>query len=105
MARAYLLYSQAAALAPEKRAYWLKSQAVRTRAALQSKVAVPGSDAADPDLDLPEEAEPPDPITGRDLTEARKPLPPVELEANPGRKNFDRKATAKTLFEEIAHAF
>src|SRR5438876_10916628 len=33
MARAYLLYSQAAALAPQQKIYWLRSQAVRTRAA------------------------------------------------------------------------
>src|SRR5207302_3517410 len=38
MALAYLLYSQAAALAPQKPAYWLRSQAVRTRAAMQSKI-------------------------------------------------------------------
>jgi general secretion pathway protein D len=104
MARAYLLYSQAAALAPEKNAYWLKSQAVRTRAALQSKIAAP-VEAGGADVELPAESEPPDPITGRDLSEARKPLPPVELEADPGRKNFDIKAAPRLLFEQVARAF
>jgi hypothetical protein len=33
MARAYLLYSQAAALDPSNQLYWLKSQAVQSRAA------------------------------------------------------------------------
>jgi len=108
MARAYLLYSQAAALAPEKSAYWLQSQAVRTRAALQAKITAP-VDAGDTDLDaVPDpaaESEPPEPISRRDLTDARKPLPPVELEAAAGRKSFDRKAAPRPLFEEVARAF
>jgi hypothetical protein len=36
MAMAYLLYSQAAALEPGNATYWLRSQAVRTRAALEA---------------------------------------------------------------------
>lgn len=104
MALAYLLYSQAAALAPNKKAYWLKSQAVRTRAALQSKIA-PAITLSDEDLELAEESEAPEPVTAQELRESRKPLPPAELKASPGRKNFNLKAPPKALFEEIARAF
>ena len=38
MAEAYLLYSQAAAMSPKNKTYWQRSQAVRTRAALEAKV-------------------------------------------------------------------
>ncbi|MGA9624850.1 MAG: hypothetical protein WBQ65_10290, partial [Bryobacteraceae bacterium] len=37
MAQAYLLYSQAAAMEPNNRTYWLRSQAVQSRAALEAK--------------------------------------------------------------------
>ena len=36
MAKAYLLYSQAAALEPMNVTYWIRSQAVRTRALLET---------------------------------------------------------------------
>src|SRR4051812_5172664 len=38
MADAYLLYSQASAMDPKNQTYWLRSQAVRSRAALEAKV-------------------------------------------------------------------
>jgi hypothetical protein len=100
MAHAWLLYSQAAALAPKKSLYWLRSQAVRTRAALQSQVSIPPS--ADGDAGEPEAA--PE-VTGQDLREARKPLPPAELQALPGRKDFNLKGAPRALFEQLAHAF
>jgi len=105
MARAYLLYSQAAALAPKKTTYWLRSQAVRTRAALQSRVSPPIS-ASDPtdgfsdEPDLPEE-----PVTGKDLSESRKLLPPNELKPISGYQNFDFKSPPRFAFEQVARAF
>ncbi len=101
MARAYLLYSQAAALAPTKNAYWLKSQAVRTRAALQSKISISDSDSS---LDVPVENEV-SAITSLDYREARRPGPPPELAAEPGRKNLNLKAPPRVLFEEVTKAF
>src|SRR5207237_1074743 len=59
MAEAYLLYSRAAALAPKKKTYWLRSQAVRTRAAAQSKFEVP-ADADSAATDSTENADAPD---------------------------------------------
>jgi hypothetical protein len=107
MAEAYLLYSKAAALAPNKQIYWMRSQAVRTRAALQSKFELPPADAADsaeaePD---PAETEVPDPITEKDLREARRALPPPELKASPGRQDINLKADPKKLFEQVGRAF
>src|SRR5208337_2378324 len=37
MAQAYLLYSKAATLEPRNQTYWLRSQAVRSRAALEAQ--------------------------------------------------------------------
>ena len=47
MAEAYLLYSQAAAMSPQNKTYWQRSLAVRTRAALEAKVAPPSDFALD----------------------------------------------------------
>ena len=103
MAKAYLLYSEAAALAPKNNTYWLKSQAVRTRAALQSKTSLPASEA-DSSIESAEAEDAPE-ITGQDLREARKPLPPVELSADPARKNLNLKGLPRVLFEQVARAF
>src|SRR6202030_1983192 len=78
--------------------------------ALQSKFELPASDS-DTDLaDGPAEADsteqsPVEPITEKDLREARKMLPPPELKASPGRQDFNLKADPKHLFEQVARAF
>jgi general secretion pathway protein D len=113
MARAYLLYSKAAALAPRKRAYWLRSQAVRTRAASQSKFELPnlesrdreGADAVEDSAANDEAVVSLEPITEKDLREARKLLPPPELKASGERKDFNLKADPRRLFEQVAQAF
>ncbi len=105
MAQAYLLYSKAAALAPKKKIYWLKSQAVRTRAASQSKFELPDATPLAGEEQAPADDTPVEPITEKDLREARKPLPPVELRASPGRKDFDLKLEPRVLFTRIAEAF
>jgi Flp pilus assembly secretin CpaC len=101
--QAYLLYSQAAALAPENQFYWLKSQAVQARAALES----------------PPKTKDPNPNAGttgglgsafdglnpKDIAAMRQPQPPVELKGAPGRKDFDLRGEAKSLWEQVAHAF
>ena len=103
MARAYLLYAQAAALEPSNQFYWLKSQALRTRAALEAKpLPKPGEPLP------PDSAEPPASIpaaTPQELAEARKPLPPKELSPTPGRRDFDLRGDSKALFEQVARAF
>jgi hypothetical protein len=104
MAEAYILYSQAAALDPKNEQYWFRSQAVRARAALEAKPVPPPATAG---LLNPEPTEAPhfDSITARDLADARKPLPPSELKAQPGTKDFDLQGNAQVLFETVARAF
>jgi len=98
LAEAYLLYSQAAAIDPDRSLYWLRSQAVRSRAALQAKVMPkPGTAdaAAEPEVRF-------DPPSPQDLAEARKPLPPAELAALPGRRDFDLRGDGKAVWEKLA---
>jgi general secretion pathway protein D len=107
MAEAYLLYSQAAAMSPQNKTYWQRSLAVRTRAALEAKVAPPAELSLDAPNGIPDTPSPPPlPIaTSDDLREARKLLPPVELQAQSGRQDFDLNGDAKTLFDKVAKAF
>jgi general secretion pathway protein D len=110
IAEAYLLYSQAAAMSPKNKTYWLRSQALRTRASIESKVEPPSSGAEDParePLDLPEirsDSRFSSP-TLEDRAEARKPLPPMELKARPGAQNLDLRGDAKALFENVSKAY
>jgi len=105
MAQAYLLYSQAAAMEPHNRTYWLRSQAVKSRAALELKPVPPPQEAR---LE-PEPVAPPerqfDKPSARDLAEARQPLSPTELNANPETRDFDLRGDSRKLFEDVAHAF
>ncbi|MBM3776237.1 MAG: hypothetical protein FJW37_13900, partial [Acidobacteria bacterium] len=106
-ARAYLFYSHAAALAPENQIYWLRSQAVRSRAALQAKVkpapvtaAPPAGSEAGVLLGGKFSS-----ITAQDFANARQPQPPKELRAAAGRRDFDLQGDARSLFEQVARAF
>jgi hypothetical protein len=108
MAEAYLLYSEAAAMSPQNKTYWLRSQAVRTRATLEAKVVPPVDAAADAAAAAPIEETPAPPIpvaTPEDRAEVRRLLPPVELKAQPGTQDFDLKLDAKALFEKVGKAF
>jgi general secretion pathway protein D len=105
IARAYLLYAEAAALEPANHAYWSRSLALQTRAALESRVMPPAEEKADEEA-APEPDAPDLPaITAHDLAEARKPLPPTRLNAQPIRKDFDLRGDVKTVFETVAHAY
>lgn len=111
VARAYLLYSEAAALEPDNHLYWGRSLALQTRAALESKVMPQMALAAEADASSsgdaapePEEETLPS-ATALDWAEARKPLPPTRLNALPLRKDFNLHADAKTLFQTVAHAY
>jgi general secretion pathway protein D len=105
MAQAYLAYSQAAAMEPNNQNYWLRSQAVRSRAALEAKV-MPQSLLEHVETNPADEAaEPFQAPTEQDRRDARNPLPPAALTAKPGTRDFDLKGDSKRLFEEVSHAF
>ena len=100
-ARAYLLYSQAAAADPGNLKYWSRVQALRPEAGL---LGVPeakrGDDLGAVKLDPAVFGH----ITDQELAEARKPLPPAELKATPGRRDDDFRGDSKSLWEQVAAA-
>ena len=99
--RAYLLYAQAAAADPANVAYWERAQALRPTATLmKDALSVPG-DLTSEKIDRTLFAS----ISDQDLELARKPLPPADLKATPGRRDFDLKGDSRLLWEEIAKAF
>jgi general secretion pathway protein D len=104
MAQAYLLYSQASALDPPNQLYRLKSVAVQSRAALESppKPRDPaqetGAASADPTTVF-------DRLSQKDRAAEENLQPPVQLKAAPGHLDFDLRADAKSLWEQVAHAF
>ena len=104
MSQAYLLYSQAAALDPKNKTYWLRSQAVRSRAAMEAKPQPNIPQPADLDKELAEFVEAPhfDEPSPQVLAEAKRPLPPTELTATAGRKSCDLLGNRQELFEKMA---
>jgi general secretion pathway protein D len=104
VAEAYILYSQAAAMEPKNRAYWQRSQALRSRAALQAK-AMPAVVPADQVEALPEEPATPLPdATYQDRQDAKRPLPP-ELKSEPDKRDFKLQGDSKKLFEDVAKVY
>ncbi len=103
MADAYIYYSQASAMDPKNQDYWLRMQAVRSRAALEARV-MPKLDptlGGDGEEDIPAY----EPATPQDLRDARQPLPTSELAATSGVKDFDLRADGRKLFEDVARAY
>src|ERR1019366_8159046 len=83
---------------------------LQTRAALESKVMLQVVATEAGPLSIVDAApEPDEPAlsvpTAQDLAEARNPLPPANLNAEPALKDFNLRANAKTLFETVAHAY
>jgi hypothetical protein len=105
IARAYLLYSQAVALDPLNPMYRLKSQAVQSRAAMESPPKVAGG-AAKPDAAPAADVKSAfDELTPKDRASVRTPQEPPELKGVPGLKDFDLREDAKGLWQQVAHAF
>ena len=98
--KAYLLYAEAAAADPTNADYWARAQALRPAASLV--------DASPPKL----EEFPSDKIDrtlfghigAADLEAARKPLPPPQLAAEPGRRDYDFLGDSKVIWEQVAAA-
>jgi general secretion pathway protein D len=104
MTEALILYSQASAMEPNNLDYWIRAQAVRSRASVEAHKAAP-LDVTFTGKAEPEEERQAEPATPRDLRDAREPLPPTELAADPARRDFDLRGDARQLFEEVAKSF
>ncbi len=106
VARAYVLYTEAAALDPNNKTYALRAAALQTRANKEAKPVPKVEPEADSEPDVIIDPPPHfDSPTAKEYAESRKPLPPTELNAAPGRKDFDLRGDAKSLFEQVAKAF
>ncbi|MGE5644828.1 MAG: type II secretion system protein GspD [Acidobacteriota bacterium] len=105
--RAYLLYSQAAALDPTDQRYWIRSQALRTQAALKAK-AMPKPDQPQGEETSPAEAAEAgigDTISDRELIELRRLARPPTLKATPGKKTLTLRGDARAVIERTAREF
>ncbi len=100
-ASAYLFYTRAVGADPGNLKYWSRAQALRPMAGLLDVAEAKRGD----DL-LPERLDPSvfGRISDRELEEARKPLPPAELKATPGRRDYDLRGDSKSLWEQVAAA-
>ncbi len=111
--KAYLLYSQAAALDASHPEYWARSMALRTRALMKSKpLSKPGAvekSSSEPEGETPKDT--PNPpgfwtaISEDDLKEVRRLKLPPDLTADLSRKDLDFRGDAKFLFDQTARAF
>lgn len=111
---AYLLYSRAAALDPSHQEYWIRSQALRTRAAMKAKPqpvpraaesATEDGAAAEPVAEAEEPARFDTYLTEEDLDDLKRLKPPPLLKALEGQKTIDLNGDAKLLFEKTAEMF
>ena len=105
-ARAYLLYSQAAAKAPDNRDYWARSQSLRTRALQQVPVDLPPAPSEPAPTAAATDATPiTGSITAAEFAETRKPQPPQELKGKPGLRDLDFRGNPKQLFEQVSRVY
>lgn len=98
--RAYVLYSQAAALEPANASYWLRSRALqeRLRHAQEPRGAVP----QEPANAILQAAQPLS--RAAQAFDAPEPAPAASLQVEPLRRSFDLRGNARTLFEQVASA-
>ncbi len=105
-ARAYVLYSQAYALDPTNLAWAVR---VRSLGALITEDPTLRKEAAglkkEPRPEAPADYSIFGTITPKDAAEALQPLPPTELQAAPGARDFHLRGDARTLYEQVANAF
>lgn len=97
-ARAYLLYSLAAAQDPGNRTYWSRAQALKAKALAASSQVTQKSPAASAGQVALE------PITEADLIEARRLAAPPELKLPAGRKTLELRGDGRALFTALARA-
>jgi general secretion pathway protein D len=104
ISEAYVLYSEAAAMEPKNRTYWLRSQSVRSRAALQA-MPLPAEVPTDQVEALPDTPDPIEQASFQDLKEADRALPPTELHSDEAKHDFKLQGDSKKLFEDVSHVY
>jgi general secretion pathway protein D len=111
MAQAYIFYAEAAAMDPKNRTYWQRSQAIRTRAALEGLVmpeataATADSGATTADSGADEPVFQPEAATPRDLWDASRQASPPELEPDDGTGDIDLRGDSKQIWQDLAKIF
>jgi hypothetical protein len=98
--KAYLLYAEAAAADPTNIDYRSHAQALRPAASLMEASPPKQPDLASDKIDRTLFGN----ITTTDLEETRRPLPPAQLEADPGRHDYDVQGDSKAIWEQVAAA-
>ncbi len=98
--RAWLLYSQAAALEPNNRKYAGKALSLRMAALDKSQIVVSRDPLTLPDLDPRIVQSIPD----KEIAELRRLLPPVDLKPKPGRRAFDFAGPVRNVVEKTLEA-
>ena len=111
--RAYVLYSEAAALEPGNPKYAGHTLALQTQAALKAKpMPTPAAGAEKPSPPTPAPAALPErdssissTITDDDLAELKRLKPPPGLLPTPGIQTLDLRGNARSIVEQTARAF
>jgi general secretion pathway protein D len=100
--RAFVYYSQAAALEPGNRTYRGRAEAMQSRALAKPALL----DSEEPDVEEGGEASTVgNSISDRDLREAREMLPPPMLDGKPGKQSFDLNDDPRKLFGAVGASF
>lgn len=96
--KAYLLYAEAAAADPTNVSYWSHAQALRPAASMIEPSPPKPPEFPSDKLDRTLFGS----ISEAELEQARKPLPPPQLKAVPGRRDYDVQGDSKALWEQVA---
>jgi general secretion pathway protein D len=104
IAQAYIFYAEAAAMDPKNHTYWQRSQAIRTRAALEGLV-MPEATAATADSGADEPEFKPEEATARDMWDAARQASPPELAPDDGTGDIDLHGDSKQLWQDLAKQF
>ncbi len=96
--KAYILYAEAAAADPTNLDYWSHAQALRPTASLMEASPPKSPEFPSDKIDRTLFGN----ITNADLEQARKPLPPPELAAEPGEQDYDFRGDSQFLWQQVA---
>ena len=107
---AYILYARAAALDPANSKVLSRKDALAAAMAETVETSLDADPEEDADIDARLASDAPDPgpaeeLDPRELEISRLALPAPRLQAPPGTKNFNIRATGQAVFQQVAQAF